>query len=347
MQLLRTVASVRSLRHALDEHGGGRPRVAVVMTMGALHDGHDSLIRAAKSTGAFVFVTIFVNPLQFAAGEDLERYPRTEAADLARCSDLGVDAVFAPLDATELYPQGAAEQTVVDVPSGRATYHPRSEGAFRPAFFRGVATVVCKLLQIIRPEDAWFGAKDAQQCCVVRHMVRDLNMMVQVRITPTCREPSGLAMSSRNQYLTDKERASAAVIYRALCAGRDAWTARCKMCKKHQKPVCYGDLWHAATTTLGIVQTETTMELQYLGLSDADDWQDLGGGYPAEPQRLDVQADTPLPTTLTAGVLAIGVFLGSTRLIDNIYLPMSIENGDATEIVASEIQVSAQQGRIV
>ncbi|KAF6001487.1 hypothetical protein F1559_001966 [Cyanidiococcus yangmingshanensis] len=336
MQLLRTVAEVRALRKKLDERVNTRQRIAVVMTMGALHEGHESLIRAAKFAGTFVLVTIFVNPLQFAAGEDLERYPRTEPADVARCANLGVEVVFAPLDSNELYPRGIAEQTVVDVPSGRPSHHPRSEGAFRPTFFRGVATVVSKLLHIVHPDDAWFGAKDAQQCCVVRHMVRDLNMPVTIRIGPTYRERSGLAMSSRNQYLTAKERETAAVIYRALCAGRDNWAACCQKRSMHGESACYGDLWQAASTTLSVIQTEPSMHVQYIGLSDADDWQDLGGGYPVEPQRLDLRGDTPLPSTLSTAVMAVAVFVGSTRLIDNIRLSVQIENGRGEMEVPTE-----------
>lgn len=340
MRVLRTVHEVRALRNDLQRNRNSAPRVTVVMTMGALHEGHESLINAAKSSGTFTFVTIFVNPLQFAAGEDLDRYPRTEQADLARCEKLGVDAVFAPLHSAELYPRGSAEQTVIDVPAGRPSQHPRSEAAFRPTFFLGVATVVCKLLHIVQPDDAWFGAKDAQQCCVVRQMVQDLNMTVSIRIGPTCREPNGLAMSSRNKYLTDAEQATAAVVYRALSAGQALWTEYRKRRLQQRQPLTYGALWEAATAALDVLKAESAVCVQYIGLSDAEEWRDLGGGYPLEPQPPDLQADTLLPQTLLVAILSTAVIVGSARLIDNIALSIYEENAPVTGTASSEALAS-------
>lgn len=196
----------RALRHT------GR-RVMLVPTMGALHDGHLSLVRAAKRVpGAVVVVSIYVNPLQFAAGEDLEAYPQTLDADLDRLGAEGVEVAFTPTTAA-MYPDGP-----------RTTVHPgplgaELEGAARPTHFAGMLTVVLKLLQIVRPDRAFFGEKDYQQLVLVRQMVDDLNVDVRVVGVPTVREPDGLAMSSRNRYLGAEEREQAGALSSALLAG--------------------------------------------------------------------------------------------------------------------------------
>ena len=190
-------------------------RRAVVMTMGALHDGHAQLMRAARERvgpRGEVVVTIFVNPLQFGAHEDLAAYPRTLESDLRLCEEMGVSGVYAP-EAADVYPVGE-----------RTTIHPGAiaeilEGASRPGHFTGMATVVGKLLQITQPDEALFGEKDYQQLVIVREMVADLNFPVEVIGVPTVREADGLAMSSRNRYLNPEERAWAASIPRALDAG--------------------------------------------------------------------------------------------------------------------------------
>ncbi|HWO93423.1 MAG TPA: pantoate--beta-alanine ligase, partial [Dehalococcoidia bacterium] len=190
MDLLRTVAEARSWR-------GQTPRpVGFVPTMGYLHEGHLSLIRRAREENPVVAVSIFVNPTQFGPNEDLARYPRDEHRDLSLLAEAGLDAVFVP-SAEEMY--GPAFSTWVDVTGPLTT---RLEGAHRPGHFRGVATVVAKLFNILAPDRAYFGQKDAQQLAVVRRMTRDLNLPVEIVACPTVREYDGLAMSSRNVYLS-------------------------------------------------------------------------------------------------------------------------------------------------
>jgi pantoate--beta-alanine ligase len=205
-------------------HPSPRPRSAVVMTMGALHDGHVSLIRAARErVGAdgVVVVTVFVNPTQFGAGEDFDRYPRTLEADVARCGEAGADVVFAP-SVRDVYGDGDTANAVTVDPGPLGTV---LEGAARPGHFRGVLTVVAKLLHLTRPDVAVFGEKDYQQLTLVRRMVADLDFRVDVVGVTTVREPDGLAMSSRNRYLGDAERAAAAAIPRATGAGVEAAAA--------------------------------------------------------------------------------------------------------------------------
>jgi pantoate--beta-alanine ligase len=212
MQLLRTVKELRAL--SAGARAAGR-RVALVPTMGALHEGHLALVALARRRADLVIVSIFVNPTQFGPSEDLESYPRTLDADLARCRAADVDAVFAPA-AAELYPDGA--QTFVEV----AELAKPLCGASRPAFFRGVATVVAKLLAAARPHLAVFGEKDFQQLQVVRRLARDLLLDVEIVGAPIVREADGLAMSSRNVYLDAAMRAEALALVRALDAAEAA-----------------------------------------------------------------------------------------------------------------------------
>jgi pantoate--beta-alanine ligase len=184
-------------------------RVAVVMTMGALHDGHMALVREARQLADSVVVTVFVNPLQFGAGEDLDRYPRTLEADLALCEAEGADLVFTPTPDV-VYPSPVA----VTVSAG--PLDDGFEGASRPGHFDGVLTVVLKLMHLVRPDVALFGQKDAQQLACIRRMVEDLDVPVQVVAVPTVREADGLALSSRNRYLSAEERVSALALHRAL-----------------------------------------------------------------------------------------------------------------------------------
>ena len=185
--------------------------VGLVPTMGALHAGHRALLRAARGENDRVVISLFVNPTQFVEGEDFERYPRDEGRDREIAAEEGVDEVLAPA-VEDMYPSGFA--TAIDVgPLGS-----RFEGAFRPGHFAGVATVVMKLLQRVRPSAAYFGQKDAQQLAVVRRMVRDLDVPVDIRSVSTVRDPDGLALASRNAYLSAAERARAASLYRALVA---------------------------------------------------------------------------------------------------------------------------------
>ena len=213
MNVCRTRAELADARGALPG------RVAVVMTMGALHDGHAALLRAARGAADHVVVTVFVNPLQFGAGEDLDRYPRTLDADLAVCAREGADLVFTPTPDV-VYPDGDPLVRVCAGPLGDVL-----EGASRPGHFDGVLTVVCKLLHLVRPHVALFGQKDAQQLAAIRRMVRDLDLPVEVVAVPTVREDDGLALSSRNRYLSADERAAALALSRAL-ATRDVEAGR-------------------------------------------------------------------------------------------------------------------------
>ena len=210
MRIARTVAELR----ALPRDGG----VGLVPTMGALHRGHLSLFDAAREECDVVVASVFVNPAQFAPQEDFARYPRDEARDLRLAEETGVDVVFMP-SVDELYPAGF--QTWVDVEKLSKPL----EGLFRPGHFRGVATVCCKLFNIVRPQRAYFGQKDAQQAAVIRRMVRDLDFDVEVRVLPTIRDEDGLALSSRNVYLSPEERKHALALPRAL-ATRDRDRAR-------------------------------------------------------------------------------------------------------------------------
>lgn len=259
----------RALRHT------GR-RVMLVPTMGALHDGHLALVRAAKRVpGSVVAVSIFVNPLQFGAGEDLDAYPRTLDDDVALLRGEGVEIVFAPT-AAEMYPDGL-RTTVQPGPLAADL-----EGGQRPTHFAGVLTVVCKLLQIVRPDRVFFGEKDYQQLVLIRQMVTDLNIDVTVVGVPTIREADGLAMSSRNRYLDPVQREAAVAVSAALTAGAHAADAGPQAAL------------HAARTVLEAVPELT---VDYLELRD----QELG---PLRGNR--------------SGRLLVAVRLGSTRLLDNI-----------------------------
>ncbi|MFF9869197.1 pantoate--beta-alanine ligase [Streptomyces sp. NPDC013953] len=204
-------------------HFAPRGRTAVVMTMGALHEGHAALVRAARAhvgRKGYVLVTVFVNPLQFGAGEDLDRYPRTLEADLKTAERAGADAVFAP-SVAEVYPGGEPQVRIAAGPMGE-----RLEGASRPGHFDGMLTVVAKLLHLTRPDVAFFGQKDAQQLALIRRMARDLNFPVEIVGVPTVREPDGLALSSRNRYLSPGERRTALALSAALFAARDRLAAQ-------------------------------------------------------------------------------------------------------------------------
>ena len=213
---MRTVRSIRHLREALAPAGGRT--VGLVPTMGAFHDGHLSLIRAARDECDTVVVSLFVNPAQFDSPEDLARYPRDEERDARLAEEAGVDLLFCP-SAEGLFPPGF--QTWVDVEELGAIL----EGVHRPGHFRGVATVCCKLFNLVRPRFAYFGQKDAQQVAVVRRMVRDLDLDVAIRVLPTVRDADGLALSSRNALLSPEEREAALALPRAL-ATRDRERAR-------------------------------------------------------------------------------------------------------------------------
>jgi pantoate--beta-alanine ligase len=276
MIIARTRADLATARAKLDGP------VGVVMTMGALHEGHDINIAAAREKADHVLVTIFVNPLQFGPNEDFDRYPRPIDDDLARCERLGVDVVFAP-SRDEMYPDGDPQVRVNPGPRGEIL-----EGASRPGFFHGVLTVVLKLLQLTRPDYAFFGEKDFQQLSLIRQMVADLNVPVEIVGVPTHREDDGLAKSSRNRYLVGDARDVALALSAALTAGADA--------AKHGR-----DVLAEATRAFESVGTPSAKRLDYLVLTAPD----LGPAPESGPARL-----------------LIAAWVGDTRLIDNTFVEL-------------------------
>jgi pantoate--beta-alanine ligase len=258
--------------------------VALVPTMGALHDGHRSLIRSARGLADEIAVSIFVNPLQFGPGEDLERYPRTLAADLQICADEGVALIFAPTPEV-IYP----DKPIVTVGSGEMGAI--VEGACRPGHFDGVLTVVLKLFNLIRPEVALFGEKDGQQLAMIHRMVRDLDVPVRVVGVPTGRESDGLALSSRNRYLSPAERVTALSLSMALRAGLDTVAAG------------PAKVLAAAQSVLDeAVRADLPLDQDYLVLVDPETFEEVGEGHRGP------------------AVLAVAGKVGSTHLIDNMRL---------------------------
>jgi pantoate--beta-alanine ligase len=212
---MKTLTTRAQIREQVREWRACGETVAFVPTMGNLHAGHGDLVTRARTLPARVVVSIFVNPMQFGPNEDFAQYPRTPSEDATLLANLGADALFVP-DAADIYPQGYEQSTFVDVP-------PLGDilcGAFRPGHFRGVATVVAKLFNLVAPDIAVFGEKDFQQITIIRRMVADLCMPIEILGAPTTRETDGLAMSSRNRYLTPQDRAAAPAIYKALSAAR-------------------------------------------------------------------------------------------------------------------------------
>ena len=266
-------------REALAAELARRPgRRAVVMTMGALHAGHLALVSRAREVADVVVVTIFVNPLQFGPGEDLDRYPRDLEGDLARLAEVGADVVLAPAPEV-VYPDGEPAVRVSAGPFGEVL-----EGASRPGHLDGVLTVVLKLLHLTAPDVALFGRKDAQQLAAVERMVRDLDVPVEVLGVETVREPDGLAMSSRNAYLTPEERERALALSRALRAGEQA----------------AGEGARAVLAAARAELAQAELELDYLALVD-----------PATFAEVD-------PDAQGRAILALAARVGSTRLIDNV-----------------------------
>jgi pantoate--beta-alanine ligase len=277
MQIANTIAELRSILGTWRRAGD---RIAFVPTIGNLHAGHISLVEAARRQAERVVVSIFVNPTQFGAGEDFEAYPRTEAEDREKLLAAGVDLLFLP-EIGEMYDPGA--RTVVSV-AGLSGLHC---GAFRPGHFDGVATVVAKLFNIVQPDSVFFGLKDYQQFVIIRTMVRDLNIPVALIPVETVREASGLAMSSRNGYLSDAEKMTAAKLYRALCEAKDA--------------------------VLGGRTAYTEIERQAQAFLAAAGFKT---DYFSICRSSDLAAATPEDREF---VILAAARLGKTRLIDNIY----------------------------
>jgi pantoate--beta-alanine ligase len=277
VRVLTTISEARSFSRELRRAG---KTLGFVPTMGALHQGHLSLVHAARASSGFVAVSIFVNPTQFAPNEDFSLYPRTFTEDCRLLEEAGVEFVFAP-SVEEMYPSGA--RAFVDV----GEVGDRLDGASRPGHFRGVATIVAKLFHIVEPDRAFFGQKDAAQLAVLKKMVRDLNFALELIVCPTVRDPDGLALSSRNRYLNRDERQQALVLSRALCRVRQMVETG-----EHarQKLIAEG---------LRILEQEPAVRLDYLAIVD--------------PETL-----IEVPDVRSGALVAVAAFVGSTRLIDNI-----------------------------
>ncbi|MGH8867016.1 MAG: pantoate--beta-alanine ligase [Actinomycetes bacterium] len=279
----------RALPRLRQGEGARRRTVAFVPTMGALHEGHRSLIRRARELGDAVVVSVFVNPLQFGPTEDLDRYPRTFEADLAMCAEEGVSLVFAPT--TEVMYPHEPQVTVHAGPMGDVL-----EGAYRRGHFDGVLTVVAKLFNLVTPDVAVFGAKDAQQVALVRRMVADLDLPVHVVTAATVREPDGLARSSRNRYLTAAERPTALALSRALRAGAD------------RSPAGPAAVRAAARAVLDeAASADPPLRLDYLALVDPATFVEVEDSYAGQ------------------ATLAVAGRVGATRLLDNVTLTLSAE----------------------
>ncbi|RMM89685.1 pantoate--beta-alanine ligase [Pseudomonas savastanoi] len=283
---MNTVKTVQELRAAVARARSESKRIALTPTMGNLHSGHAALVAKAAQRADFVVATIFVNPLQFGPNEDLATYPRTLAADQEKLLQAGCNLLFTP-SVEEMYPHGMADQTLVSVPHLSQGLC----GASRPGHFEGVATVVSKLFNMVQPDLAIFGEKDFQQLAVIRAMVRDLNMPIQIIGEPTVRADDGLALSSRNGYLNEAQRAAAPALYQAIRQTADAISA--------------GEQDFDALLTSKKQQLEAAgFRIDYLEIRDATSLR------PTTAENRDV-------------VILAAAFLGKTRLIDNLHLTRS------------------------
>ncbi len=276
MKVIKTIAEMKRLRQQL------AGPVGFVPTMGYFHEGHLALVRRARAKNPSLVVSIFVNPTQFGPQEDLSRYPRNPQRDLTMLEKAGVDIVFMP-SVAEMYPPQFNSWVEV----GKVTE--RLEGASRPGHFRGVTTIVAKLFNIIQPARAYFGQKDAQQLVVIRKMVSDLNMNLEIVTVPTVREPDGLAMSSRNTYLNPEQRQAAVVLYQALCLAQKLW-AQGETNAEHLRQEMFV-----------LIQKQPLADIDYVSVADTETLDEL---------------DTVKPPAL----VSLAVKIGDTRLIDNVVL---------------------------
>ena len=279
MKIITAIAEMRSLSEALRMQG---KKLGFVPTMGFLHEGHLSLMGRARQENDIVIASIFVNPTQFGPKEDLDRYPRDVAGDQAKCEASGVDVLFMP-QASEMYPEKPVVFVTVEGISEVL------EGALRPGHFRGVATVVAKLFNIVKPHRAYFGQKDFQQCAVIRRMVVGLDLDVEVVVLPTVREQDGLAMSSRNSYLGEDERRAAGTIWRALSEGEQLFRTGLR------------DATALQSAVRSVLLREQGISIDYVELVDPDSLR-------------------PLTVVMDKIVLLVAVRVGHTRLIDNLLL---------------------------
>lgn len=277
MEIIRSVDWMKQASRAAQAAGR---IVGFVPTMGALHEGHFSLVRAARQQCSPVAVSIFVNPSQFGPGEDFEKYPRSFEPDRAALQELGVEYIFAPA-VEEIYPRGFATSVRVEGISDKF------EGKSRPGHFFGVATVVLKLLEIVRPQFAYFGRKDAQQARIIRRMAADLNLDAEIVVCPIVREPDGLAMSSRNAYLSDEERRAATILSRSLAAVRDKIDAGERAAAPLREMI------------RNMIGSERRASLDYAAIVDADSF-----------ESVDIVNGNCL--------VLVAARVGSTRLIDNL-----------------------------
>ena len=264
--------------------------VGLIPTMGALHAGHLALVERARRECSQVITSIFVNPKQFGPKEDLAKYPRTFEADGEKLAVAGVDAIFAP-EPADVYPNGFRTYVSVEDLSDRL------EGRSRPGHFRGVATVVLKLLEIVQPEFAYFGRKDAQQVRIISQMTRDLNLNTEIVVCPIVREPDGLALSSRNTYLNADERRAAPVLYRALSAARDELASGGR------------DVLQLQTVLRKVLQAESLALVDYAEVVDADTFE-------------------PIVRVARRCYVVLAVSIGKTRLIDNLYVEPAADGMD-------------------
>jgi pantoate--beta-alanine ligase len=268
--------------------------IGLVPTMGALHQGHLSLVREARQMCDIVVVSVFVNPAQFGPSEDYQRYPRDLTKDTALLTDYNVDYIFAP-PVEEIYPRGYSTYVTVEGLSDQL------EGASRPGHFRGVATVVTVLLNIIRPDFAFFGQKDAQQALIIKRLVRDLAFDTEILVLSTVREDSGLAISSRNAYLSDEEHEAAQVIRRALVKAREAYKGGERSAGK------------LADIVRSTIEAEPRARIDYVSVTDAETLEKL--------DKLDERAI----------LIAVAARIGKTRLIDNIVVNIGAKKKDAAK----------------
>ena len=280
MKILRTVREIQDYTKAVKAEGKA---IGLVPTMGALHEGHLTLMRAAKAACDIVIASVFVNPVQFGPNEDYEAYPRQFSADCEKLEAAGVDAVFHP-EPEEMYPDGYCTYVTVE---GDFTH--KLCGAQRPGHFRGVATVVTKLINLAKADEAFFGQKDAQQVVVIRRMVRDLNLNVHINMVPIVREPDGLARSSRNAYLSAEEKTAALVLSRSLKKAETAFEQGEKEVSRLREVV------------RKVLETEPMAKIDYVECYS----------FPELKPEETIQA---------AALLAIAVKIGRTRLIDNVIL---------------------------
>lgn len=276
---MKVIATIAEMREQRSQHAGS---VGLVPTMGYLHQGHLELVRRARQENQTVVVSIFVNPAQFGPQDDLATYPRHPERDLALLEREGADVVFMP-GAEEMYPEGFSSWVEVEKVTQRL------EGAFRPGHFRGVAMVVCKLFNIVQPTRAYFGQKDAQQLIVIKRMVSDLNMNLEIVAVPTVREHDGLALSSRNTYLSPDERRAALILWKALSLARESWQKGEKNAQRLRQEMT------------SLIQSEPLAKIDYVSIADPDSLEEL-----AEIERW--------------ALVSMAVRIGRTRLIDNITL---------------------------